>query len=502
MAAACAALALAAALSLPLALADDAVTVALASGGPLSPPIPGTFASFSIEVNNAVQYLGTPEAPNLPFAALCNVLRGASGSARGPSIRIGGGSSDSSLWWAQPGPLPPNQTYAITPADIAAYAAALPRFNGSTVLGTNFFRQGNASWGAAHVAAIGRLWGWQAVEGIEVGNEVDAYHDSGIRPHAWGERDYEDELAPHVAALQAAGMPRGLIQGATYCCDNPDYTSHFKNYTARFAPLLASVSWHHYSLHGCAGGSGPPGSVYSLLADAASAGAAAFLAPLAATAAAAGLPFRVGEGNSVNCGGRLNVSDVFAAALYALDVQLASAAVGVAQWNWHGGPGSAYAPVSFARPPAAPGAPDVRPLFYGMWAFAAATARGARVAQAAVASSNPLIKVWVLQAAPQQWTLVAIHKDANATAPASVRVAPPPGLAVAGAGGTLARLAAPSVRARYGVSFAGQTFDGSADGLPVGQRVTEAVPVQAGGGMVFVLPPASAALLTFATAPA
>ena len=500
--AAAAALALAAA-ALPGALAGgDTVTVTLTSDL-LSPPIDGAFASFSLEVNEALQYLGTPAAPNLPFAALCNALRSASGSERGPSIRIGGGSADASLWWEQPGPLPPNQTYAITPLDIAAYAAALPRFNGRVVLDTNFFLQDNATWGAAHVAALARLWpagfsaGW--IEGVEIGNEVDAYHDSGFRPHEWGERDYEAEFGAHAAALEAAGLPYGLVQGATYCCDNPDYTSTFANFTARFAPLLASVSWHHYSLHGCSGGSSQPVSIYDLLADAASAGAAAFLAPLAAAAAAAGVAFRVGEGNSVSCGGRANVSDVFAAALYSLDVQLESAAAGVRQWNWHGGPGAAYAPVSFARPPAPPGAPDVRPLYYGMWAFAAATARRARIARAGVAASNPLIKGWALQQSPVEWTLVAIHKDPNATQGASVRVAPPAGEAVAGAGGQLARLAAPSALSRYGVSFAGQTFDGSSDGAPVGQRVTEAVPVQAGGALEFFLPPASAALLTFTT---
>ena len=66
-------------------------------------------------------------APNLPFIALLTVLRSASSlQPRGPSIRIGGNSADASVWWdGNPLPLPPNQTYAITRADLQAYAAAL-----------------------------------------------------------------------------------------------------------------------------------------------------------------------------------------------------------------------------------------------------------------------------------------------------------------------------------------------------------------------------------------
>ena len=201
----------------------------------------------------------------------------------------------------------------------------------------------------------------------------------------------------------------------------------------------------------------------------------------------------MGEGNSVSCGGRRNVSDVFGAALYALDVQMHLALVGAAQWNWHGGPGAAYAPVSFARTPGAPGPPDVRPLFYGMWAFATATANGSSILEAAVSSSNPLIKAWALRS-PSGYSVLCIHKDPAAAGSARVAVTMPPGIPAREA--LLARLVAPSVTAPYGVTFAGQTFDSSVDGLPLGQRVRERVPVDASGEMAFTLAPASAAILS------
>ena len=130
-----------------------------------------------------------------------------------------------------------------------------------------------------------------------------------------------------------------------------------------------------------------------------------------------------------------------------------------------------------------------------MWAFTEATAGNSSILAAAVNSTNALVKLWALGAgAGGVFRVLAIHKDYNATANATISVAPPPGLAPQPAG--LQRLLAPSVSSPYGVSWGGQTFDGSAAGLPVGPRVVEAVPVT-NGGFTFALPPASAALLTF-----
>ena len=477
------------------AAAVDTATIQLSST-PLSPPISPVFASFSLEISSALQYLGTAGSLNLPFINLCNVLRNVS-SGRGPSIRIGGNSADSSVYWDSASPLPANQTYAITSADILAYAAAFPMFDGYAVIDTSMFLQDSVAWPVAHISAVRDLWGFERVEGIEIGNEVEIYHDSGMRPRNWTFASYQREFTQHTAALrQQAGMPNGLIQGAVFCCNNSDYNAAFANYTRTFAAqgLLASVSYHHYSIGGCGGKPPPP--MTDLLADQAAAGAAAFLLPFVTAAREAGVAFRVGEGNSVSCGGKPNISDVFGAALYSLDVMAHLAAIGAQQWNWHGGPGASYAPISFARH-GAPGPPDVRPLFYGMWAFATATAKGSAILAAAVSSSNPLIKLWGLAGPGGAFRVLAIHKDFQAATGATVSVRLPPGLAAGSGGGRLARLLAPSVFSHYNVTFAGQTFDGSADGLPLGAPQWEHVPLQADGSLLFELPLASAAILTF-----
>ena len=57
------------------------------------------------------------------------------------------------------------------------------------------------------------------------------------------------------------------------------------------------------------------------------------------------------------------------------------------------------------------------------------------------------------------------------------------------------RLEAGSIEATRGISFAGRTFDNSADGNPIGARMEEKIPV-AESGVHFHVAPASAVLLT------
>lgn len=137
--------------------------------------IPADFVGLSQETNEAPIFLGlSPSPPNNPFAQLMRNLRAASGGGPGPQLRIGGNSADSSVWWRPAQPLPPNQSYAITPADIASYAAALPLWNGSVVIDTSMYLINNASWAAAHIAGVAAGLGWARVAGVEIGNEVRA----------------------------------------------------------------------------------------------------------------------------------------------------------------------------------------------------------------------------------------------------------------------------------------------------------------------------------------
>ena len=227
--------------------------------------------------------------------------------------------------------------------------------------------------------------------------------------------------------------------------------------------------------------------------DAASTGLAAYVAPFAAAARAAGISFRVGEGNSVSCGGRAGVSDVMASALWAVDTLLACAAVNVSTFNFHGGLHGAYTPIAFPALPTS-NVPDVRPLYVAMLAVAEITAHDSVILSAPTTSSNGLIKGWALRDARNSWRVVVIHKGYNATTPATVTVHPPVPTAATAALARLEVRGGSNVSATHGILWAGQTFDGSVDGAPVGTRVTEPV-ISSSGAWTFSLDPATVAVL-------
>lgn len=94
-------------------------------------------------------------------------------------------------------------------------------------------------------------------------------------------------------------------------------------------------------------------------------------------------------------------------------------------------------------------------------------------------------------------SIVLIHKDPSASGNATVTVTPPAGSSLQ-TNATLVRMLARgnNPREAEAITFAGQTYAGSTDGLPIGPAVEERVLVDARGDFVFSLPPASAAILT------
>lgn len=156
------------------ASARDTVSVNLppASAPALAASIATNFASFSYEVDCGLPMLTFGGGPRPSFVALMRELQSVSGGA-GPNLRIGGNSADKSAWLPAPAPLPRNDTYRITPADVAAYLAAVPLWNGSITPGVNFRDAADAALAVAHVQGLtaGIPWSSPLIEAIEVGNE-------------------------------------------------------------------------------------------------------------------------------------------------------------------------------------------------------------------------------------------------------------------------------------------------------------------------------------------
>jgi len=108
-------------------------------------------------------------------------------------------------------------------------------------------------------------------------------------------------------------------------------------------------------------------------------------------------------------------------------------------------------------------------------------------------STNELIKIWsVINNETQTVRVVVIHKDLNATQAASVTINI--SNASNSAPARLTRLMAPSPYSFFNVTLAGQTFDGSLDGSPVGAYFYETI-TGSNGAYSFSVPPLTVAFL-------
>ena len=130
---------------------------------------------------------------------------------------------------------------------------------------------------------------------------------------------------------------------------------------------LGMVTIHRYPYTGCPGrrGTRSYATIGRVLSPAASTGMAASLRPLVDDAHDAGLPLRLTELNSVNCGGRPGVSDAFATALWAPDALFSLLRAGVDGVNLHVRAAAINSPFALG-----PGGLQARPLLYGLILFA------------------------------------------------------------------------------------------------------------------------------------
>lgn len=150
--------------------AGSSATFAVTRTPVIAQPVSKRFVGFSIEVDatpNVFLTGGLGGKPRASYAALMNTLKDAGGWAAGPAIRVGGNSADESAWVPAPAPLPANTTYRITDADLDAYAAAVPAWEGSVIIDTTFLYDDPALM-LAHTAAAAKRLG-KLIESVELG---------------------------------------------------------------------------------------------------------------------------------------------------------------------------------------------------------------------------------------------------------------------------------------------------------------------------------------------
>lgn len=175
---------------------------------------------------------------------------------------------------------------------------------------------------------------------------------------------------------------------------------------------------------------------------------------------------------------------------------------------------------------------QARALYYGALAFTAAAKNGGRLldisshtncyqhnqaADPRLAAESPFMIAHALRSASAAFRVLVLNKAVlNVTGPIGdtfVRVVLPDDglrspegkrLGIKGDRAYLQFLRPPSrgdIGAKDGISWSGQTFDGSTDGVPRGSKRVSSIPLEEGRYFHFSLQPASAALLTIYTQP-
>jgi hypothetical protein len=375
--------------------------------------MPLDFAGFSYEsaqLADSTYFSGANAALIVQFRKL---------SSRGV-LRLGGNLSDVTLWngGSKPTPLPSsaqqkiqtrfewmlvgrrageNRPATITPESIRALGSFLKATGWKLIYGFNL-GTGTPERAAEEAACVVENVG-DSLLAFQVGNEVDFFGHS-FRRRGWDFNHYWDEYQSYVKAVRAR-VPHAPFAGPDVAA-NTNWVRQFAERAKGDAVLLTS---HYYAM-------GPPENTKMnaqrllrrdprLVHE---------VPMLVAAARAAGMPYRMAEGNSCFHGGKPEVSNTFASALWVADYMLFLAQAGCAGVNLHTGGEGFYAAFIGKRPQI-----EERPLFFGMefaQRFAGATFLEIRL------DANSNVAAYVARRG-QEILLALINKD---SAPVSIDV--------------------------------------------------------------------------------
>jgi hypothetical protein len=268
-------------------------------------------------------------------------------------LRVGGSSVDT-VTWNESGS--GDQRGSIAPADIDRLAVFVRASNWQILYGLNM-GSANPAAAAAEAAYASRAFGTSLL-GIEIGNEPDLYHRSGLRPSHYSYEDFSREWTGFARAISAK-TPRIPITGPASAIDVFGYTLPFAREHARDITLLTQ---HYYR-----GDGRSAKSTLNMLLSADSKLPEILGALAGATKAnPIKLGYRLAEANSFYAGGAPNVSDSNGSALWVLDFLIVLAMNGASGVNFHGGGnGTGYNPIGDDGSSAI----NVRPELYGMLLF-------------------------------------------------------------------------------------------------------------------------------------
>lgn len=304
--------------------------------------LPSRALGFSTEKNTLIG--GSFYVPaNTDFSAICRQL--------GPQVLRVGGTHVDHTGWAPSGAA---QGQSVSKTDLDVFAAYVRSLGWKVIYGLNL-----ATASAAEAADEGRYAAkvlGDALLALELGNEPDLYVAHGDRRAGYSYTDFLREWHQHAAALRAV-VPVAPLCGPGAFHAWQQYALPFAKDEGRGIELLTQ---HYYRMSG----KRPGASLESLLDGLPD--LFAEVQALVAAAARSGIPggFRMVEANTFVGGGLPGVSDRTVSALWAIELLLRGAQLGMAGANFQIGP-AGHSNSSIAMGPG-PHVSQIRPELYGL----------------------------------------------------------------------------------------------------------------------------------------
>jgi hypothetical protein len=398
-------------------------------------PIPSDFIGLSYE-SAILADAGYFSLDNTSVRGLVSRL-GAAGV-----IRIGGNTSERTVWRPGGEPVPPG-TIALTPASIDRLAAFLRAVGWKLIYGLNLAR-GTPELAAEEAAYVARAVGANLLA-FQIGNEPDGFGRwTAVRPKTYDATAFLAEWEPFHAAIRAR-VPGARFAGPDVAAE----TGWVGALAANKPDGLVLLTRHYYA-------DGPAGAPHVSLAKLLRSGQQIepTLRELSSYARTYNLPFRIAEANSIYNEGQPGVSDTLGAALWGVDLMFRAAAAGAAGVNFHAGVNNfhpdrdkAYTPIKRTGD----GRYAATPLYYGMLLFAQ-TARGALV-PARLTPASPDLKAYAARALNGSLRVILINMNAERGARVLLSVGRRFNAA------RLLQLGGPAIDATTGVTFGGARVD-------------------------------------------
>lgn len=448
-----------------------------------SRPVPSDFLSISVEPTFLANFV-SQQTRSFYSQLLINVLA-VTGGSRGMNIRIGGNSGDLDVF------LTTTDTTKFETAlpTLELLASMVPAWGGTVTVGLSMANQTDATNAVELALASVAAFGWAGasppglLESFELGNEPNfwttgpIFRDNTYTPAVYLSNDYPF----FVAALEAAGIPR-----RSYRQPNVDiltvYGPTSKWNTQAVASLingmndtLQSAGTHMYAYYTNCGG-GPATQDYSardFMTDSTNgitkrvtntSTLIGLLPP--------GLLYHASEANLV-CGVTTGAQTA-GGVLTAANFFLALAAVGTSRLNFHGYPFMINTH----------GVASATPQYYALLAVAAATSFDSRLSFCNV---GPLISCYAAVDSRGMTKVTLINMDPDAATATTVDIVPTPASGTA----TITAFLGLSINNTVGLTWAGQTWDNSADGTPSGSFTQSRLDPDSDGRLSLTLQPFS-----------